>query len=118
MFFCYINEPWSFKLKNIETIDNSSIKSDFSKTYHQQAANLNDSGQNIEFIFVKINNYYQIGKVCLQYVLTLKKDAANAVDSILKDEDVNRLVKTALHILSKRQKFQQLVVVIMSIKIM
>ena len=34
-----------------EPIDNSIIKRDYLKTYHQQGALLNDPDQNLEFIF-------------------------------------------------------------------
>ena len=44
-----------------EAIDNSIMKGDFLKTYYQQAANLNDSDQNIEFIFGEKIIYYQMG---------------------------------------------------------
>ena len=40
-----------FQLIDNEKIDNSIIKKDFLKIYHQQAANLNDFDQNIDFIF-------------------------------------------------------------------
>ena len=40
-----------FHLIDNETIDNSIRKRDFLKIYHQQAADLGDSDQNIEFIF-------------------------------------------------------------------
>ena len=53
------------------------MKRDFLKIY-QQAANLNDSDQNIESIFGENNNYHQIGNAYLQYEVTIEKDAAVA----------------------------------------
>ena len=40
-----------FHLLDNESIDNSVIKRDYTKIYHQQGAQLNQSDQNIEFIF-------------------------------------------------------------------
>ena len=62
-----------FHLIDKEIIDNSIIKRDFLKIYHQQAANLNDSDQNIDFIFGENNNYYPIGNAYLHYELTIQK---------------------------------------------
>ena len=42
-----------FQLLDNEPIDNSVIKRDFTKIYHRQGDQLNQSDQNIEFIFVK-----------------------------------------------------------------
>ena len=50
-----------FQLIDNEPIDNSIIKRDFIKVYHQQGAQLIDPDQNIEFIFGENNNYHQIG---------------------------------------------------------
>ena len=49
-----------FQLIDNEPIDNSIIKRDFTKIYHQQGAQLNQSDQNVEFIFGENNNYHQI----------------------------------------------------------
>ena len=43
-----------FQLLDNEPFDNSIIKRDFSKIYHQQGALLNDPDQNVEFIFGEI----------------------------------------------------------------
>ena len=59
------------------------IKRDFLKNYHQQAANLNDSDQNIDFVFGEIDNYHQIGNAYLQYELTIEKDVAVAANRVL-----------------------------------
>ena len=74
-------------IDNIE-IDNSIIKRDYSKIYHQQDAVLNDPDQNIEFIFGENNNYHQVGNSYLQYDITVRKgDNTNFADG-----DVIRLV--------------------------
>ena len=40
-----------FQFLDNEPLDNSIIKRDFTKIYHQQGAQLNQSDQNIDFIF-------------------------------------------------------------------
>ena len=51
--------------KDNESIDNSFSKRDLKEVFHQQGARLNDPGQNIEIIFIKNNNYFQLGDVNL-----------------------------------------------------
>ena len=41
----------AFQLLDNEPFDNSIIKRDHLKTYHQQGAQLNQSDENVEFIF-------------------------------------------------------------------
>ena len=63
-----------FQLLDNEPFDNSIIKRDFTKIYHQQGAQLNQSDQNIEFIFGENNNYHQIGKGYLEINITVRKN--------------------------------------------
>ena len=49
-----------------ETIDNSNLKRDFLKIYHQKAANSINFDQNFEFISGENNNYHQVGYAYLQ----------------------------------------------------
>ena len=51
----------NFEILNNEPIDSSIMKKDFSKTYHQQGATLNDLDQNSQFVFLEFNIYHQIG---------------------------------------------------------
>ena len=88
-----------FQLIDNEVIDNSIRKRNFLKTYHQQTANLNDSGQNIEFIFGEKNNYHQFGKAYLQYEKTIEKDVAVAANGVLVNGDAIRLKKQCFCIL-------------------
>ena len=44
-----------------EVFDNSILKRDFMKVYHQEGAQLNDPDQNIKFMFGENNSYHQIG---------------------------------------------------------
>ena len=80
---------------NNEKIDNSNIKRDFRKLYHQQAANKNDSNQNIVFLFGENTNYRQFGNAYLEYELTIEIYVAVAAKRVLEDGDAIRLVKNA-----------------------
>ena len=85
-----------FQLLENESIDNSIIKRDFIKVYHQQGAQLNDPDQNIEFIFGENNKYNQIGNSYLQFDITVRK--SNNVHFNVADDATNeviRLVKNA-----------------------
>ena len=66
-----------FQLIDNEPIDNSIVKRDYTKVYHQQGANLSDSNQNAEFIFGENNNYHQIGHGYLEYDITVRNTAGN-----------------------------------------
>ena len=63
-----------FQLLDNEPFDNSIIKRDFTKIYHQQGAQLNQSDQSIEFIFVEKNKYHQIGNGYLEFNITVRKN--------------------------------------------
>ena len=63
-----------FELLNNKTLDNSIIKKDFTKIYHRQGDQLNQSDQNIEFIFGENNNYHQIGNAYLEFNITVRKN--------------------------------------------
>ena len=70
-----------FQLLDNEPFDNSIIKRDFLKIYHQQGAQLNNSDQNNEFIFGNNTNYHQIGNSYLEFDITVRReDNANFTD--------------------------------------
>ena len=77
-----------FQLLDNEPIDNSIIKRDFTKIYHRQGDQLNQSDQNIEFIFGENNNYHQIGNAYLEFNITVRKND----DTNFHNEDHVRLV--------------------------
>ena len=60
------------QLLDNEPIDNSIIKRDFTKKHHRQGDQVNQSDQNIEFIFGENNKYHQIGNAYLEYYSTEK----------------------------------------------
>ena len=80
-----------FQLLDNEPFDNSIIKRDFLKVYHKQGAQLNQSDQNVEFIFGENNNYHQIGNGCLEFDITVRKSDST---SFLYDDPI-RLVNNA-----------------------
>ena len=63
-----------FQLLDNEPIDNSIIKRVFTKKYRRQGDQLNQSDQNIEFIFGENNNYHQIGNAYLEFNITVRKN--------------------------------------------
>ena len=84
-----------FQLIDNEPIDNSIIKRDFTKVYHQSGANLNDSKQNVEFIFGENNNYYQIGNSYLEFDITIRKVVVHPADPNFTNADQIRLLNNA-----------------------
>ena len=77
------------QLLNIEPIDNSIIKRDFTKIYYRQGDQLNQSDQNIEFVFDENNKYHQIGNAYLVFNITVRKND----DTNFHFDDPVRLVK-------------------------
>ena len=63
-----------FQLLDNEPLENSIIKRDFTKLYHRQGDQLNQSDQNIEFIFGENNNCHQIGNAYLEFNITVRKN--------------------------------------------
>ena len=63
-----------FQLLDNEPLDNSIIKRDYLKIYHQQGAQINQSDQNIEFIFGGNNNYHQVGNSYLEFDITVRRE--------------------------------------------
>ena len=80
-----------FQLLDNEPFDNSIVKRDYSKIYHQQGANLNDPDQNVKFFFGENNNYHQIGKAYFEFDRTVR-DTAGAFTNA----NVKRLINNAL----------------------
>ena len=62
-----------FLLLDDEPFDNSIMKRDFLKVYHQQRAQLKQSDQNIESFFGENYNYHQIGNINLEFDITVRK---------------------------------------------
>ena len=63
-----------FQLLDSEPFDNSIFKRVFTTIYHQQGTQLNQSDQNIEFVFGENDNYHQIGIAYLEFNITVRKN--------------------------------------------
>ena len=81
-----------FQLIDNEPSDNSIIKRDFIKVYHQQGAQLNDPDQDIEFNFGENNNYHQVGNSYLHFDITVRK-ADNADSDVINNVATNEVIR-------------------------
>ena len=84
-----------FQLIDNEPIDNSIVKRDCTKVYHQQGENLNDSNQSVAFIFGENNSYHQIGNATLESDITIRKVVAAPADPNSANVDQMRLINNA-----------------------
>ena len=84
-----------FQLIHNEPIDDSIVKRDYTKVYHQQGANLNYSNQSVEFILGENNNYHQIGNSYLEFDITIKKVVEIPNNPNFNDTDQIRLINNA-----------------------
>ena len=84
-----------FELLDNEPIDNSIVKRDYTKVYHQQGANLNNSNQSVDFIFGENNNYNQIGNAYLEFDITVRKVVVAPADPNFANADQIRLINNA-----------------------
>ena len=73
-------------------IDDSIIKRDFIKIYHQHGAEVNNENQSIKFYFGENLNYIQIGNAYLEIDIEVKK---NNPPVVLENADNIRLVNNA-----------------------
>ena len=62
-----------FQLIDDSKIDDSIIKRDFIKIYHQHGAEVNNENQNINFYFGENLNYIQIGNAYLEIDIEVRK---------------------------------------------
>ena len=85
----------NFQLIDNEPIDNSIVKRDYTKVYHQPGAKLNDSNQSVEFLFGENNNYHQIGNAYLEFDITIRKVVAAPADPNFANPDQIRLINNA-----------------------
>ena len=73
-------------------IDDSIIKRDFIKIYHQHGAEVNNENQNIKFYFGENLNYIQIGNSYLEIDIELEK----LTELIFANADQIRLINNGL----------------------
>ena len=90
-----------FQLIDDSKIDDSIIKRDFIKIYHQHGVEVNNENQNIKFYFGENLNYIQIGNSYLEIDITVRKaDGTNFADA-----DLIRLVNNALAYVFQEGRF-------------
>ena len=80
-----------FQVLDNEPIDNSIIKRDYLRVYHQQGSQLNNPNQNVEFKFRENNNYHQIGNSYLDFDITVRKSIGNDFN-ITNDAATNEVI--------------------------
>ena len=89
-----------FQILDEEPFDNSIIKRDFTKIYHRQGDQINQSDQNIEFIFGENNNHHQIGNASIEFNFTVRKND----DTNFHYEDPVRIVNNGYAFCSKEAR--------------
>ena len=66
-----------FQLIDIEKIDDSIIKRDFIKIYHQSGANVDAQNSQIKFYFGENHNFIRVGNGYLEFDLRVRLDNDN-----------------------------------------
>ena len=86
-----------FQLIDNEPFDNSIVKRDYLKKYHQQGALLNDPNQNVYFIFGENINYHRPGNSQLGFDITVREADGNNFNFTIDPatNEVLRLVNNA-----------------------
>ena len=84
-----------FQLIDNEPIDDSIVKREYTKIYHQQGANLKDSNQSVECIVGENNNYHQIGNAYLEFDIAIRKVVEIPNNPNFIDTDQIRLINNA-----------------------
>ena len=80
-----------FQLIDIEKIDDSILKRDFIKIYHQSGANVDVENSPIKFYFGENHNFIQVGNGYLEFDLRVRLDK----DNNFADGNLLRLVNNA-----------------------
>ena len=85
-----------FQLIDNEKIDDSIIKRDFIKIYHQSGANVDAENSQIKFYFGENHNFIQVGNGYLEFDIRIRKsDNANFIVANDNTNEVIRLVNNA-----------------------
>ena len=66
-----------FQLIDEEKIDDSIIKRDFIKFYHQSGANVNNENSNIKFYFGENFNFVQVGNGYSEFDIRIRRAIGN-----------------------------------------
>ena len=84
-----------FQLIDDEKIDDSIIKRDFMKIYHQSGANVDAENSQIETYLGENHNFIQVGNGYLEYDMRIRRDDGNAFTIVAPGNDIIRLVNNA-----------------------
>ena len=87
-----------FQLIDDEKIDDSIIKRDFIKIYHQSGANVDAENSQIKFYFGENHNFIQVGNGYLEFDIRIRRDDGNAFRvpvNVGDPNDIIRLVNNA-----------------------
>ena len=84
-----------FQLIDDEKIDDSIIKRDFIKHYHQSGANVDAENSQIKFYFGENHSFIQVGNSYLEFDIRVRRVNGNAFTIVAPGNDINRLVNNA-----------------------
>ena len=85
-----------FHLKDIEENDDSIIKRDFIKIYHQSGANVDAENSQITSYFGENHNFIQVGNGYLEFDIRVRRADGNAFTFVAPGNDIIRLVNNAI----------------------
>ena len=80
-----------FQLLDTEKIDDSIIKRDFIKNYHQSGANVDAEKSQIKFYFGENHNFIQVGNGYLEFDIRVRR--VNNANFIVADDNTNELIR-------------------------
>ena len=84
-----------FQLIDNEKIDDSIIKRDFIKIYHQSGANVDAENSQIKFYFGENHNFIHVGNGYLEFDIRIRRDDGNPFTIVAPGNDIIRLVNNA-----------------------
>ena len=84
-----------FQLIDDEKIDDSIIKRDFIKIYHQSGANVDAENSQIKIYFGENPNFIQVGNGYLEFDIRVRRTDGNPFSIVAPGNDVIRLVNNA-----------------------
>ena len=84
-----------FQLPDFEKIDDSTVKRDFKKIYHQSGANADSENSQIKFYFGENHNFIQDGSGFLEFDITIRKAKNDPFTIVRPGSYLIRLVNNA-----------------------
>ena len=84
-----------FQLIDTEKIDDSIIKPDFIKIYHQSGANVDAENSQFKFYFVENHYFFQVGNGYLELDIRFRRADGNPFTIVAPGNDIIRLVNNA-----------------------